>query len=458
MTRLRCLPLFAAFGCLGTAWADEPVVFRSDVALVRVEAQVVDGSNRTIQGLGPRDFVLRESGKFQNIQGVDSENLPIDLVLLLDVSASMRPHIQRVSAASHDALRQMRDDDRIAIMIFDRATRVRMGFRNSREAERALERVLDEETFRGGTDITLGMYDAADFLRREGRPAARKAIVIVTDDETERNRDVDGVSRALSRADAVLSALIAPDAMRGRGIGGGGRYPGGYPGGGGGPLGGIILGRPRGGYPGGGGGQIGSHTQSAGTREIALRSGGDSLPVDDGYALQDTLARIRQRYALHFYLPDGVRPGEERYISVELADNTRSRYPGAGVRYRQSYFAPTGVGGGAPGNSAAPIVLSRTESSQSGGGTASSDPDRPAMRRRPAVSQPDSPGGGPMIRDGGAVLQTPAPAPPPPSAAERDQPAWRKADPGAPMTPAPGNSSDPPGGWRKARPEDLPQQ
>jgi hypothetical protein len=386
---------------------------------------------------------------------VDSENLPIDLVLLLDVSASMRPHIQRVSAASHDALRQMRDNDRIAIMVFDRQSRIRMGFSSSREAERGLERVLDEETFRGGTDITLGMYDAADFLRREGRPEARKAIIIVTDDETERNRDVDGVSRALSRADAVLSALIAPDAMRGR-YGSqrnpGGGYPGGgYPGGG---LGGIILGRPRG-YP-GGGGQMGPHTQSAGTREIALRSGGDSMPVDDTYALQDTLTRIRQRYALHFYLPEGVRPGEERYITVELADATRNRYPGAEVRYRQSYFAPTGAA--APANSPAPVVVSRADPSQSGGSPASSDPDRPIMRRRTAVSQPDSPGSGPLIRDGGPAPQSTAPPPAP--SAPADQPAWRKADPAAQATPAPAptpnNSSDPPGGWRKATPDDLP--
>ena len=458
MTRMRYLPLFAALGCLGTAWADDPVVFRSDVALVRVDAQVVDRSNRTVQGLGARDFVLRESGKFQNIQGVDSENLPIDLVLLLDVSASMRPHIQRVSAASHDALRQMRDDDRIAIMVFDRASRVRMDFRSNREAERELERVLQDETFRGGTDITLGMYDAADMLRREGRPEARKAIIIVTDDETERNRDVDGVSRALGRADAVLSALIAPDAMRGRYGNGGGRYPGGgYPGGGypGGGLGGIILGRPRG-YPGGGGGGMGSHTQSAGTREIALRSGGDSMPVDEAYALQDTLMRIRQRYALHFYLPDGVRPGEERYITVELADATRSRYPGAEVRYRQSYFAPTGAG--ALRNSSAPVVVSRADSSQSGGTPASSDPDRPVMRRRTAVSQPDSPGSGPLIRDGDTASQPSTP--PPTGAAPADQPAWRKADSGAPAapTPPPSNSSDAPGGWRKARPEDLPHK
>jgi VWFA-related protein len=457
MNPLRYLPLFAALACLGTAWADDPVVFRSDVALVRVEAQVVDRSNRTIQGLGPRDFVLRESGKFQNIQSVDSENLPIDLVLLLDVSASMRPHIQRVSTASHDALRQMRDEDRIAIMVFDRASRIRMDFRRSREAEHGLERVLYDETFRGGTDITLGMYDAADLLRREGRPEARKAIIIVTDDETERNRDVDGVSRALSRADAVLSALIAPDAMRGRYSGGGSRYPGGgypgggYPGGGGGPWGGI-WGRTRGGYP-GGGGQMGPHTQSAGTREIALRSGGDSMPVDETYALQDTLTRIRQRYALHFYLPEGVKPGEERYVNLELAEATRSRYPGAEVRYRQSYFAPTGAG--APRNSPAPTVVSRGDSSQSGGTPASSDPDRPVMRRRTAVSQPDSPGSGPLIRDGDMAPQSSGPPAPP--AAPADQP-WRKADPGAPTAPpAPHNSTDSPGGWRKARPEELPQ-
>jgi hypothetical protein len=126
MTGSKFLPLLTAgFMGLGaalfstTARADDPVVFRSDVALVRVEAQVVDHSNRAIPGLGPQDFVLRESGRVQKIQSVDSENLPIDLLLLLDVSASMRPHIQRISTAAHDALREMRPADRIAIMVFD---------------------------------------------------------------------------------------------------------------------------------------------------------------------------------------------------------------------------------------------------------------------------------------------------------------------------------------------------
>ncbi len=488
MHRGAYLLLILCFTGLGQLRADEPVVFRSDVALVRVDAQVVDGSNRAITGLGIRDFVLRENGTPQRIQSVDSESLPLDLVLLLDVSASMRPHIERISTASHEAMRQLREQDRVAILVFDRYTRTRMAFRSNKlDVERELERLLDQESFNGGTDITRGMLDAADYLRREGRREARKAIVIVTDDETERNRDVEGVSRALTRADAVLSALIAPDAIgtgrgrRGGYPGGGGRYPGGgggYPGGGGGPLGGplggIIFGRrgpnggqyPGGGYPGGGspgGVQIGGTTHSAGTEEIARRSGGDAMPVDDSYSLSDTLARIRQRYALHFYLPPGVRAGEERTIEVQLADAAQRRYPGAEVRYRRDYYAPSGSGAARSGGNE-PVVVSQSSASD-GASATGDDPDRPRLKRRPGVSQTGGSREGPLgtdetpVQSSGSAssapaggwqkaepAQTPAPAPTP------DAPGWRKADPGQSQSAAPAPAAP---GWRKARPEDY---
>src|ERR1700730_9483967 len=330
------------------ATAGDDVVFRSDVSLVRVDTQVLDRDNRTITGLRAAAFVLRENGQPQQIRNFGTENFPVDVVLLLDVSASMRPHVERIASAAHQALRVLKDDDRIAIMVFDRSSRIRLRFRSSREdVEREFESLLDQETFNGGTDIKRGILDAADYIVREARPNARRAIVVLTDDQTERNRDVEGVSRALTRADAVLSLLLGPDAMAyghpgaGRGRRGGGTWPGGSSGGGtwpgaGGPLGGIILGRrgPYGGRgPGGPGGpvMIGGHTSSAGTEEFARRSGGDTMPVDDASALEMTLARIRQRYALHFNLPAGARPGEERGIEVALADAARQRYPGAEV-------------------------------------------------------------------------------------------------------------------------------
>jgi VWFA-related protein len=308
--------------------------FRSDVLLARVDAQVVDRENRPIRGLRAEDFVLRQDGKQQEIRNFQSEQMPVDVLLLLDVSRSMEPHVQRITSASHQALSALGEQDRVAIMVFDRATRVRMAFRASRkDAERELANVLDDETFRGGTDITRGLLDAADYLAQNARRDARRAIVILTDDQTERSRNEAGVLRALTRADSVLSALIAPDALHTGDPSGarslfdddtlrelfGNRIPAGF---------GSIAMRSR--------------TQSAGTSFIAKQSGGDSMKVEDASAFENTLARIRERYALHFYLPEGVNPGDERSIEVELSDAARQRYPGAEVHYRRSYLTPNG--------------------------------------------------------------------------------------------------------------------
>jgi VWFA-related protein len=126
--------------------ADPSVTFRSDVSLVRVDAQVVDREIRPSKGLRMEDFVLREGGKRLEIRNFLNEKAPVDVILLLDVSRSMEPHVQRIASAAHQALGVLGDQDRIAIVVFDRATRVRMPFCNSRQdAERELEMVLDQE-------------------------------------------------------------------------------------------------------------------------------------------------------------------------------------------------------------------------------------------------------------------------------------------------------------------------
>ena len=383
--------------------ADDDVVFRSDVSLVRVDAQVVDGGNRAITHLRMEDFVLREEGRPQPIRNFASEELPVDVLFLLDVSASMRPHVQRIADASGQALTVLGKDDRMGIMVFDRSTRVRLRFSGSRsEVQREFDRLLRDERFNGGTDITRGMLDAADYIRREGRRDARRAIVILTDDQTELERDDVAVMRALTRADAVMCALIAPDATQYRRnpAGGGQRRGtwGGGPGiGMGGPLGGIIFG-PRGGggspYP-GGGGTGGPHTQSAGTAEIARDSGGDSMSVDSASALEDTLSRIRQRYALYFNLPEGVKPGQERNIEVDLTSAVRRRYSDAEVRYRRIYMTPEGSSGAsttkvtrAPSDRDYPASQDSSASSVDGSRTGTQDP--PVRRRRVAVNEDGS--------------------------------------------------------------------
>ena len=121
MTSRVCFPLFALAGWsfVPVSAQDPEVIFRSDVSLVRVDAQVVDRDNRAITGLRVSDFVLREQGQPQPIRNFASENMPVDVLLLLDVSASMRPHVERIAQAAHQAMRVLGDEDRVAIMVFE---------------------------------------------------------------------------------------------------------------------------------------------------------------------------------------------------------------------------------------------------------------------------------------------------------------------------------------------------
>ncbi len=366
---------------------DETVVFHSDVSLSRVDAQVIDGHNRTITGLRAGDFVLREDGKPQPIRNFASEDMPMDVLLLLDVSASMRPHVERMADAAHDALRVLGDKDRVAIMVFDTNTRVRLSFRSNRsEINRGLSDVLDNERFNGGTHITYAMMNAAEYVRHEARPEARRAIIILTDDGSQDPRDDAGVERALSRADAVLSFLQAPDVMLQRGNGGGGGYPrtgSTWPGGIGLP-GGVVLGGGgrRGGY---GRQQVANH--SAGTADIARDSGGDVFSVDDASSLEDTLMRLRQRYALNYNSAD-TSATNARPVQLDLTNATRRRYPDAEIRYRRVFLSKDS-------REAGPISITRAHAPE-GGAAEGADRSAPATgmdelttpkRRRVAVDQ-----------------------------------------------------------------------
>lgn len=412
--------------------AEEVVTFKSDVALVRVDVQALSRDNRALNGLTASDFVIRDGGVIREVRNFAQENLPLDVLFLLDVSGSMRPHVERVAHSAQAAFQVLGREDRVGIMVFDRQTRVRMPFRAIREARYGFDDVLAREDFDGGTDITRGMLDAAQYVRRNARPEARRAVVILTDDRTEFDRDDDRVGRALAGADAVMSALIAPDALGRRGIPGGG-YPGGGRRGGG----GIGFPFPGGGggnwpFPGGGGNGpvvMGNRTRSAGTAEIARDSGGDSYNVDDGEALENTMSRIRQRYALYFQVPPGVRAGEERRIEVALSGTAARRHAGAELRYRRSYTSGASTEGNA--TDVPPVEVSSSSPSPS-------QEPAPKFKRRPGVIDESRSTRGPAAdpEAGGWKRVDPADAAKP------------TAEPPKPATAEPATG----GGWRRVKP------
>ena len=115
--RVLALGLFVA--CLIPA--QEDVAFRSDVSMVHVDTEVLSKDGRIVRGLSQKDFRVFDEGREQKLVSISSEDQPLDLILLFDVSASMRPNIQKVAEAARHAAAQLRKGDTVKVMRGDHA-------------------------------------------------------------------------------------------------------------------------------------------------------------------------------------------------------------------------------------------------------------------------------------------------------------------------------------------------
>jgi hypothetical protein len=71
---------------------------------------------------------------------------------------------------------------------------------------------------------------------------------------------------------------------------------------------------------------------------IANETGGDAVRFLDPQNPLDFLTPIRQSYTLWFRQPEGLEPGQQRSIRVDLSPEMRERYPDAVVKARSGYI------------------------------------------------------------------------------------------------------------------------
>ncbi len=302
---MRVLALFAL---AAAAFAGDDVVFRSDVALVHVEAAVTAADGRILTGFGKDDFRVFDEGKEQSILHFSAEDEPLDLILLFDVSGSMSVVVEGVSHAAGEGLHELRQGDRVCVMVFNSRSRVLAPFTEDLDAVEWIirERVLGGR-FGGGTLIQEAVDDAALKLMKEKKTQRRRAVLIITDNMGMRTRREESVVHDFWEADAILSGLIVSNPKFQR------VHPAG-----------MIL----------------NLAMGAGMKGIAQKSGGDAIQSDNaGTAFQESMHRIRSRYSLYYALPKG-KAGSVRSVKVELAPDAAKQNPKSHVRARTGYVMP----------------------------------------------------------------------------------------------------------------------
>jgi VWFA-related protein len=197
------MPIIGAAASASLLAAQVPT-FTARTRAVRIDVLATSGG-RPVTGLGADDFEVRDNGVEQHVDLVSFEEVPLNLVLALDVSDSVSgerlTHLRQAAAA---VLGDLRDRDQAALITFSHAIVVHGTLTRDRSLlDAALSRVGPE----GGTAIVDAVHSAIVV----GESDAGRALVLVFSDgvDTTSWLGQPDLLKTARRSDAVIYAVTA---------------------------------------------------------------------------------------------------------------------------------------------------------------------------------------------------------------------------------------------------------
>jgi Ca-activated chloride channel family protein len=187
--------------------APEYEVIKVSSNLVVVPVSVTDQQGQPVLGLKPTDFHIEEDGHAQEItQMGDPEQAPVDIALLIDVSASVDARFVFEQKAAADFLRQvLKSGDRATVFAIDETPRF---IQPLASAEVAVQKLLTVTPAKGYTAFFDSVLAAEKYLDESSSSGRRRLIVVISDgDDTARIYDL--FSRQSTKGDYQMSGMEA---------------------------------------------------------------------------------------------------------------------------------------------------------------------------------------------------------------------------------------------------------
>ena len=157
-------------------------VFRAGASLVALNVTVSDGK-RLVPGLAQNDFAVYEDGVLQHVQFFESTEVPIDLIILIDTSASMSDKMDVVHEAATGFLKTLRARDRGAVVTFGDNVNISQPLTPDHAA---LEQAVRQAQAHGSTALNNALYVAIKQFARSAQQSGeirRQAIAVLSDGE-----------------------------------------------------------------------------------------------------------------------------------------------------------------------------------------------------------------------------------------------------------------------------------
>jgi hypothetical protein len=194
-------------GQQGPVPGDNDEVVKLEATLVNIPLLVSDRAGRYIPQLNKNDFTLYEDGIQQEIASFGSEEVPFNVVLMLDVSPSVQGNVSDIQDAALAFVRQLRSQDRVMVVSFDRSTNFLTDFTSDR---RHLESAIRSVSVGSGTSVYDAVYETVS--RRMRNIEGRKALILFSDgeDTTSSHASYDDAVNIVSESDVLVYGLRYP--------------------------------------------------------------------------------------------------------------------------------------------------------------------------------------------------------------------------------------------------------
>ena len=275
---------------------------RVDVDLVLVNVTVTDPFNRLVTGLEKENFRAFEDNTEQDIVHFSSEDVPISIGVIFDMSGSMSNKVDKARLAAVQFFKTANPQDEFFLVSFNDRAQLTSRFSSSVED---LQNRLMYTSAHGRTALLDAVYLGLSQMR--GAHNAKKALLIISDGGDNHSRYNEGdIKNYVKEADVQIYAIGIYDPLGYRN-----RTPE--------ELNGPSL-----------------------LTEMTEMTGGRAFPVENLNDLPDTAAKIgmelRNQYVLGYKPSNRTRDGKWRKIKVKM--RPPKGLPPLSVYAKTGYYSP----------------------------------------------------------------------------------------------------------------------
>src|SRR6266496_2341261 len=185
-----------------TVRAHSPLI-RSKVDLVLVPVTVTDPMNRLVTGLDKENFQIFEGKDKQDVRHFSSEDAPISLGVIFDMSGSMSSKIERAREAVKEFFKTANPQDEFFMIAFaDKPHEISDFTQSTEDVEGKLLFTLPK----GRTALLDAIYLGISKMRQAKYP--KKALLIISDGGDNHSRYTEGEIKSLIKeADVMVYSI-----------------------------------------------------------------------------------------------------------------------------------------------------------------------------------------------------------------------------------------------------------